>query len=269
MAANFKSLWTWLRGWLEKNFTWKGLVVGVFVLYQIVPDTSGRNAYWLSMYPAIKDFIFNHSRIFLIGLGVLLIWLDHRSVLAKHRPLVAGESGLKLTLADILHLYDKNLDIMVFVLSAYLINRGEPTIAKDWYAEYEIGDSKEVMKSFYLMSDYAITIRDETIVIESKNLIQSQVLTNRLEKGEAKHGRIIFTLPGNRTDQVKALRFKIRVECSDYADRKTSAMFIPDPTPLNGMKMYPGERLTKVVKKSEIDIPPNQPLLTAEVDKKE
>ena len=220
------------------------------------------------MYPAIRDFVFNHAKVFLIGFGVLLIWLDHRSVFAKHRRPLSEKSGLKLNLDGILYVYDSVLDSTVFVLSAYLINKGEPTIAKDWTAEYEIGGWKEAMKAFYLISDYIINIGDESITIENKHLIQTQILTNRLDTGEAKAGRLIFSVPGKRLDQIKALQFKIRVQCSDYADRKTSAMFVPDPVPIVGIKMYPGERLSKIAKNSQAVIP-SQPPLTADVDKRE
>lgn len=248
MRKEPRDYWNLLKKWFDKNFTWKGLLLGIFVLYQLVPDASGRNAYWISMYPQIKDFVFAHAKIFTVGFGFLLIWLDHRSVLAKHRKSQPESSGLVLTLESILFLYDKDLDSTVFMLSGYLLNRGEPTIAKSWGAEYIVNGVSEAMQGFYLLSEYTMTMDDDSITIRNEHLLQAQVLTKRLGTGDGKAGRLMFTIKGDRLAQVNGLQFKIKVECSDYADRITSAVFSPDPKPLVGIKMYPGEHLRKVAK---------------------
>lgn len=237
-----KDLWNKCKRWLDKNFTWKGFAVGLFVLYQLIPDTSGRHAYWLSMYPQIRDFVLANLRIFVICIGTLLIWLDHRAVLAKRRPV---KGGLKLTIETLHWAYDVPQDMTIFTISAFLVNSGAPTVAKDWRAEYQVNGAAEAMKGFYLIGPYTITLGNEALTIENKNLLNAQVLTNRLDTGDAKAGRIIFALKGNRNAQIAGLQFKIRLVCNDYADRPAEALFVPDPKPLDGIKMLPGELLSR------------------------
>jgi len=101
------------------------------------------------------------------------------------------------------------------------------------------------MTGFYIRGEMLLRMGNETLTLTNANHLQAKVLTTRLERGAAEAGRLIFTVPGDRTAQVKTCQFSIEVSCLDFQKTPSSAVFRPDPKPLDGIKMYPGELLQK------------------------
>jgi hypothetical protein len=87
--------------------------------------------------------------------------------LADRRP------KLSLNIETTLWILDKERDLTIFVLSAYLMNAGEPSIAMSWKAKYVVGDlEEEDMTGFYLReAGYKITIGNQVLTLTNENLL--------------------------------------------------------------------------------------------------
>jgi hypothetical protein len=222
-------------------------------VYCAVPDYAGRNEFWKSKLPYIKNFVFSNTRLIIFTASILVIWLDHRRVLAKRsRP---SQSGLQLVLEGILFNYNSEADYTVFLLSVSILNTGVPTVARNWTAEYQVGKTSERMEGFFIRDTYTFALAGDVLTLTNDNLITAQTLTKQIPTGEGRLGRLLYTLPGNRIPQLNSLQFSIVVKCADFTGNISTGTFTPDPHPVDGIKMYPGEKLSKDAKKPEIVTP--------------
>jgi hypothetical protein len=150
---------------------------------------------------------------------------------------------LSLNIESAIWVYDAERDLTVFVLSACIMNSGEPTVAISWQAKYHLDGTDEQMTGFYIHQlGYRVLVADTELILTNDNLLTPQVLTHRLERGDAKLGRILFTVPGDRREEIKAKQFSITVECFDYEHTPYSTIFKPSGVPLVGLRTYPGEK---------------------------
>lgn len=217
-----------IKGWYLKNFTFKGLIAALFFLYCAVPDYGARNEFWKSKVGTMEDLITNHWRLLLAIAALIAIWLDHRRVIAKSRP---KPSGLEIGIESLLYQFDSSIDSTVFVASIFLVNTGAPTIAQTWRGRFLVGNSGEDMQGFFIIDKYEFKIGKDTLTLENKHLIQSHVLTRQIATGDARAGRIIFSVKGNRLAQINSLQFKIEITCQDYLGKVATGLFTPDPKP--------------------------------------
>jgi len=74
-----------ITGWYDKNFTWRGLLAFVLWIIVSIPDWAGRRDFWRANVGMVRQFAVAHSQAVLLAVFCLLIWLDHRAVLKKHR----------------------------------------------------------------------------------------------------------------------------------------------------------------------------------------
>lgn len=80
-----------LRSWFDHNFTIKGLGAATLFLICGIPDWSSRTDYWKTKLHTIMAFLGTvPGRIVIMAIGVMLIWMDHRAVLARHRVPTSG-----------------------------------------------------------------------------------------------------------------------------------------------------------------------------------
>lgn len=71
-----------MRDWFDRNFTPKGLFGVLLFLITAIPDWVSREDFWRGrMYRILHLVLSPWGRLSLIGVGVLIIWLDHRTVL--------------------------------------------------------------------------------------------------------------------------------------------------------------------------------------------
>ena len=226
-----------------------GAIIGALGIWQGTGHTLPSGVYWVV---GVAGLAFSFYRA----------WLEqHTEVERLRNENDDRKPRLRLKLESTLYVYDKEKDLTVFVLSAFILNAGAPTVVTGWHGKYIVGSSEEDMKGFYFIDAYDITIGNETITLTNENLIKAQVLTKQLLRGDAKVGRLILTVPGDRRDEVKACKYKIRVECFDFEGTPTLAEFSPDAAPIQGIQMYPGERVRQISKEnaSPEGIPPQLP----------
>lgn len=77
-----------IRDWFDRNFTLKGLVALVVLIFCGVPDWKSRGEYWEQVlhWETIKMFALSGwGRLMLIASGGFIIWLDHRGVLKNRK----------------------------------------------------------------------------------------------------------------------------------------------------------------------------------------
>jgi hypothetical protein len=170
---------------------------------------------------------------------------EHTQADELRKKLDDRKPHLVLAIEGVLWQYSPVEDVTVFILSAYLLNKGEPTVAMNWRAKYLIGGGGEDMKGFYLCDSYTITIGNEQLTLTNDNLLYAQVLTHRLERGEGKIGRLVFSVPGNRLGQIASNQYSITLSCSDFEGTQCVASFKPSGVPLDGIRVVPGEQLRK------------------------
>ncbi len=193
---------------------------------------------------AIPPFVLIVISVPLFWTGAYVAWRKKREDVSRlNTQLLDRRPNLQLSLEGILYVYDQNMDLTVFVVSTYLSNAGEPSIAKGWGAWFIVNDVPEEMVGFNIRGSYRMTMDNEVLTLTNDSLLQSQVMTHRIERGDAKAGRLIFTVPGDRTAQVNTRQFRIAVQCHDFMDQPTRATFVPDSKPYKGIRSFPGEQV--------------------------
>jgi hypothetical protein len=192
----------------------------------------------------IPAFVLLTISVPLFWIGAYVAWSKKRrdNVTLRTR-LKSRNPDLNLSIEGLLYQYDPTTDLTVFALSAYLFNAGEASVAMNWGARYLVSASIETMIGYNIYSTYTFRHGDQTVTLMNSNLLQAQTITRRLSRGDAKAGRLIFALPGNRIKQIESLQFSIELECSDFTGKKTVAKFVPDPKPVIGARSYPGEKV--------------------------
>ncbi len=173
------------------------------------------------------------------------LWADER---AQRKKLEAELSGrcpkLILGLSYTIWIYDELVDKTLFFIAANIVNQGEPSVAISWGAEYKIGDSVEPMETFHLNdSGYVVVLGNERLTIRNNDLLNIRTLETPIPRGGHVLGRVFFTIPGNRTEQVKSLQYKIHVHCMDCFGATSETVYTPDPKPSGKLFYHPYEKV--------------------------
>lgn len=147
-----------------------------------------------------------------------------------------------LGISTMIWLYDAPNDLTRFYLGARLVNRGAPSITQYWTATYSAGGSVEEMKGYYLVGPAAVIVGHERLTMNNEDLLNVKTAETAVERGGASHGRLLFTLQGNRDTQVSGLQFRIQIKMQDYTARNYTALYIPSARPTPGLLRHPLER---------------------------
>jgi hypothetical protein len=132
-------------------------------------------------------------------------------------------------------------------VSASVVNRGEPSVTLSWRGRYKIGESHEEMLMFFLRDSYVVTVKNERLTFTTADLLNVKTLENPVGKGQFVGGRILVTVPGNRTAQIQALQHTIEIACEDYLGTVSSAVYRPSSVPLNALTFHPNEKVELVI----------------------
>jgi hypothetical protein len=111
------------------------------------------------------------------------------------------------------------------------------------------------MALFYISGEWILSGDNQTVTIKPEDQIVAKTMERRVETGEAKTGRIFFSLLGDRQNQLKSLQFSVEISCMDFTGKRVVGKFIPDPSPVIGVALYPSEKGTILPK-------PEAPLLS-------
>lgn len=157
-------------------------------------------------------------------------------------------------LDNIIWKYDEAKDRTIFFVGARVLSVGAPSITQNWTANYSVGSTVEAMKPFYIVGSYILTFGNEEITFENEDLLNVKTAETAVEKGRAVYGRLLFTVPGNRDAQIKALQHRIEVSFHDYLSNTYSASWVPSPTPLSFLTRHPYEK-TRFLGKQDPNTP--------------
>jgi hypothetical protein len=158
-------------------------------------------------------------------LSAAILWaIEHKSN-NSHRP------KLILALGDCVWKYEPAaIDKTVFFLLAEILNQGEPSITRAWAATYTCDGITEPMQAFYIHDAFSIVVGNKTLVVKNADLLNVQTQSGQIERGGHRGGRLLWTLPGNRTEQINSKEIRIDVTCQDYLLKPAKGVYVSSPS---------------------------------------
>ena len=206
-----------------------------------------------------KSLFFACLRVACIVAFALLWWQESRARKRSEDQLASSKPNLVITLGVTIWNYNSDIDSTIFFLSGGIVNRGEPSVTLNWQGRYKCGESVEVMRTYNITDTYPLTVGDKQIIFTNANLLNLRTIEHPIAKGQYVAGRLLFAVPGNRGDQIKALCHKIEVQCEDYLGTVSTCEYVPSAEPMNELIYFHTEQTAKVALSSEPetgDIPP-------------
>jgi hypothetical protein len=229
-----RDFWEWVVAVFEH---WHGYVGGGIVAF--VLDNGDRLFDWKPQRKWIVEILIAGF----LG-SIFSSWRDKKRGLDEaNKKLNDSLPQLKIELGMVVHTYEQQNDRTIFILSGNIINAGAPTIVPSWIATYTVDGKSEPMNGLYFIDSYSIIIGREKLTLINDNLLSAQVIAKQITRGDGKVGRLVFTVPGNRIQDIEGNKFRILVECFDYLGKKSSAIFAPDGNASPKIHFFPGEKL--------------------------
>jgi hypothetical protein len=116
------------------------------------------------------------------------------------------------------------------------------------------------MRTYNITDTYTLTIKDKTIIFTNANLLNLKTIEHPIAKGQYVAGRLLFAVPGNRSDQIKALRHKIEVQCEDYLGVVFKTEYVPSAEPVNELIYFHTERTESAQLSTQLETADTIPL---------
>jgi hypothetical protein len=174
-------------------------------------------------------------------------WSDEREkAISVECKLLTYKPDFEFELGASIWRYDDSYDLTLFFPIASILNRGHASITTGWSAIYAIGEARETMKAFYLRSPYHLVIGGEELIVTNEELLNVRTAETAIERGRVANGRLLWTLPGNRSRQIESLQFSIKVTCQDYHSNIYSAVYTPSSEPLSALVTHAHEKARKL-----------------------
>jgi hypothetical protein len=177
-----------------------------------------------------------------------LAWLDEYTIRIQcENELEARKPSFELAVANLNREFNADRNETNYMFSVVLINRGASSVALGWQAVYQReGEPEEVMTMRYLGKPYILAQPDGEVILTNASLIQSKTLTTPLSTGDARTGRLFFTLPENR---LTIKDFKVEISCFDFKRKKCTALYVPAPNYTSGIQFFPDEQVNLTIAK--------------------
>jgi hypothetical protein len=173
-------------------------------------------------------------------------WLDeHRKVSSAEKELSDFEPHFIFNIGTMLWVYDDLEKRTLFFPMARILNRGHSSVTANWNAFYRISGSSETMIPLWLRGPYKISLGEEELVLENSELLNAKTTEKSIERGGVANGRLLFTLAGDRSSQIKSLQYTIEFTCEDYQGTTYAATYTPSPEPLTALLTLPHERASR------------------------
>lgn len=176
-------------------------------------------------------------------LASMAAWSEKNSEVKRcQKEILDRKPKFEMAILNLNREYVQNRNETNYMLSIVIASSGAPSVALGWGAVFKRqGIPDEAMSTRYLSQPYILRQPDGEIAITNPSLIQSRTLTNPLAFGDARTGRILFVLPGNR---MQVDDFSIEVSCFDVLHNRCSSVFHVDPTPSVGIQFFPDEQVS-------------------------
>ncbi len=229
------SLWLYVKS-LAKHW-WALMSCAVFTGIGIAAAWLGKSNGWVVWVSCIAGSV-------LFVVASFLAWqVEHGTRVAAEGRLQDRRPKFIFNAGPTVWLYDKNVNKTVFFLAGGILNQGESSVALGWSAKYTIGDTSEPMKMFHLIGPYTVPVGNEHLTLMENDLLPTKAFTQQIARGDQKSGRILVTLEGDRTAQVRERNFAIEITCQDFLFTPYSTSFVPSAEPLDGLQFFPTENV--------------------------
>lgn len=174
--------------------------------------------------------------------GSFVAWLEenkkYEAEKAKH-----DEPNFGLRIESILTFYNSESNITTVCFAAAITNRGAPSHASGWHVRYQ-SPSIDLTVKYVSLAQERIElppIGGRKLVLKRLDLLPARSLPT-IERGQTKHGRILFELPGDRRQEIYSGNAAMWIGCFDNAERLCQSLFKSTPE-IPGLQAYPDEEV--------------------------
>ena len=152
------------------------------------------------------------------------------------------EPNFGLRIETIITHWDAERNITTTCFAATITNRGAPSHAGGWHVRYQ-SHSIDVTVKFVSppQERMEMPIGDRTLVLKRLDMLPARTLPS-IERGQAKHGRILFEIPGDRRQEIYSGSAVMWIGCFDNAERLCQAPFKSTPE-IQNLEAYPDEEV--------------------------
>jgi hypothetical protein len=190
------------------------------------------------------------SGVFFFAFGLYKAWSkerdDKEAALARiERP------NFEFLIGPVIWVYSEVEDKTLFFPLCTILNRGHRSITRNWSATYRIGAASETMTSFYIRTPFTLPVGDEELIVANADLLNVKTLEAAVERGNVANGRMLWTVPGNRSKQIESCQYSMEIICEDYESNSYSAIYTPDPKPASRLITHANETARKAIKLPE------------------
>jgi hypothetical protein len=176
-----------------------------------------------------------------------------------------GHPNFKFNLEQMFFDYNNEKNLTIIVLGGYLLNAGDPSVVHGWHGTYTAENHPEMMEPYHIHDTAWIFVHGAKLIFTDKNVLSAQTVTSPVLKGDARTGYLIFSIDGDRMEELRKGNYQIKVGAHDYEGTPVEAMFVPRSEPMKTLKTYPGDRVepieTKLLEGSS-ESEPEKPQLT-------
>jgi MFS family permease len=140
-------------------------------------------------------------------LASLAAWREqHEELLKCQKQIEDRKPKFQLILEAIYRDFNFEKNHTNYMMSGILRNSGSPSVASGWRAVYKRPkEPDEPMSQKYLARPFFIRAEDGEVSVTNASLLQTRTYTTSLGFGDARSGRIYFTLPGNRLNENRGI----------------------------------------------------------------
>jgi hypothetical protein len=189
----------------------------------------------------VVAYIFVVTAALAFCVGAFIAWLEenkkYEAEKAKH-----DAPNFRLQIESIITKYELQTNLTSLCFAADVVNRGAPSHAQGWHVRYQSHSIDITVKYISLVQDRAeIPLGGNTLILKRLDLLPARTLAT-IERGQLRHGRILFEIPGDRRQEIYSGNAVMWIGCFDNADRLCQAPF-KSTAEIPVLKTYPDEEV--------------------------
>jgi hypothetical protein len=198
----------------------------------------------ISIYEHARDknvvsYVFVVIAALVFCVGAFVAWLEenkkYEAEKAKH-----DEPNFGLQIESIITHYNPQSNITTACFAAAITNRGAPSHASGWHMRYQSHSIDVTVKFVSLPQErIELPIGETKLILKRLDLLPARTLAS-IERGQTKHGRILFEVPGDRRQEIYSGNAVAWVGCFDNANRLCQSLFKSTPE-IKDLLVYPDE----------------------------
>jgi hypothetical protein len=187
-----------------------------------------------------------------IAAGLTFLFANYMAWRREHQKVASSAPNIFMALEQINWELGEGGNNTVLIFAVYLLNSGAPSITRSWHGTLKIGNGgEENLSLIHISTPWVIANGDQSVTIHPEDSIVAKTIQTRLETGEARTGRVFYTIPGDRISQLGSANFRATVAFLDFTGKVVKQNFIPHGAPLVGVKLFPGEKGSIIPKQPE------------------